>query len=412
MTGFGNTYQVDTPPRRRREWRGVRDTLCDYAWWLVAQKDMLALFLRSPGRAAAALNKLGLTRAFLSLPADVDRRLAGKRGVQLRAGHVLCDALIKHSLRTLAALMAADADLGGDAALAERLVWLDERAEGALMAGFPRLVAVPAALFPLSEAEGNCPVFVKCRLGAAAPTGTDGADEMLECIRAVEAQTGERFDWDAFFLGLDARKRLARFQTELWEINRTRHPQLTAPITRLYALCAARLDCGAGAPVLRAVERARRIMNAGYEKRRPCSRALRRRALICACPGDYPDFPNWLEQCWGIVCLADADAHLASLSVDTASAHSALAGLCRASRRGNGERARLWRLAAAYAADCAVLCTDHDEDADALIAEARERGIEAIVVRCTRPASRDDMRRQVSAYMSALGERPVDPALL
>lgn len=412
MTGFGNTYQVDTPPCRRREWRGVRDTLCDYAWWLVAQKDMLALLLCSPGRAATALEKLGLTRAFLSLPADVDRWLAGKRGVQLRAGHVLCDALIKHSLRTLAALMAADCDLGGNAALAERLVWLDGHAEGALMAGFPRLVAVPSALFPLSEAEGNCPAFIKCRLGAVAPTETDGADEMLGCIRAIEAQSGEHFDWDAFFAGLTARKRLARFQTELWEINRTSCPQLTAPVTRLYALCAARLDCGVGAPIPRAVERARRIMNAGYEKRRPCSRALRRRALICSCPGDYPDFPNWLEQCWGIVCLADMDAHLSSLPVDTATAHSALAGLCRASRRGNDDPGALWRTAAAYAADCVVLCTDGGEDADALRAEGREHGLEVIVVRCTRPASREDMRRQVGAYMAALGERPVDPVSL
>lgn len=412
MTGFGNTYQVHTPPRPRREWRGVRDTLCDYAWWLVAQKDILALFLRSPGRTASALNKLGLTRAFLTLPADVDRWLAGKRGVQLRAGHVLCDAIIKHSMRTLAALMTADPDLGADAALTERLVWLDEHAEGALMAGFPRLVAVPSALFPLSQVESDCPDFVKCRLGAAAPTETDGADEMLECIRAVEAQTGERFDWDAFFAGLDAHKRLARFQTELWEINRTRHPQLTAPITRLYVLCAARLDCGVGTPITRSVERARRIMNAGYQKRRPCSRAVRRRALICACPGDYPDFPNWLEQCWGIVCLADADAQLPPLPVDTASPHSALAGLCRASRHGKDNRARLWRLAAAYAADCAVICTDSDEDADALIAEAREREVEAIIVRCARSGAHEDMRRQVSAYMSALGERPVEHTLL
>lgn len=410
MTGFGNTYQVDTPPRRMREWRGVRDTLCDYAWWLVAQKDMLALILRSPGRAGATLEKLGLMRAFLSLPADVDRWLAGKRGVRLRAGHVLCDALIKHSLRTLAALMAADPDLGGDAALAERLVGLDERAEGALMAGFPRLVAVPSALFPLAASVADCPAYIKCRVGATAPN--DGAEELLSRIHAVEGQTGERFDWDAFFLGLNARKRLARFQTELWEINRTRHPQLTAPITRLCALCAARMYGGAGATIPRAVERVRRMMNAGYEQRRPCSRDVRRRALICACPGDYPDFPNWLEQCWGIVCLADLEAHLSLRPVDTASAHSALTGLCRASRRGNDARGELWRLAAAYAADCVVLCTDGDEDSDALIAEARERGLEVIAVRCTRPTSREDTRRQVGAYMAARGERPLAPALL
>ena len=34
MKGLGNTYQDRTGIRKTREWRGLRDTVYDFGWWL------------------------------------------------------------------------------------------------------------------------------------------------------------------------------------------------------------------------------------------------------------------------------------------------------------------------------------------------------------------------------------------
>ena len=48
--GLGDTYTALTGLRKTREWRGVRDTLYDFRWWLTTWKDMIAFVMKSPVR--------------------------------------------------------------------------------------------------------------------------------------------------------------------------------------------------------------------------------------------------------------------------------------------------------------------------------------------------------------------------
>ncbi len=91
-------------------------------------------------------------------------------------------------------------------------------------------------------------------------------EEILGCIRFIEEQTGEKFDWDAFFAGLEKYNAVTRFHLELWEINRTRYPQVTGPTPWLFtgctpSICTAARTSASSAPM----KRCARAHDGGYQ---------------------------------------------------------------------------------------------------------------------------------------------------
>ncbi len=259
------------------------------------------------------------------------------------------------------------------------------------------------------------------------------AEEILGCIRFIEEQTGEKFDWDAFFAGLEKYNAVTRFHLELWEINRTRYPQVTGPTPWLYRMYSFHLHGGTDERFIRADEKVRALMTAGYEKRLPCAREMRHKALVWSCPANYyTSFANWLEQCWGIVCVMDMETHISQQIIDTSSPRKALEGLAltfqrttmRKHTKGGYKNAvdEMWRVAKEYAVDTIIMydqisCKGMDGLQGIFDDQARERKLNFIWVQqdlmdC-RTISRRDMRNQVNAYMtSVLREQPLDPTLV
>ena len=501
-TGLGDTYQAVSGLRKTREWRGLRDTLYDFRWWLTTWKDMIAFVLKSPLQVVKGLWKYRWMATYLTVPAFIDRQLEGNRGVQLRSGHLLYDVIIKHTTDIIGTMFDADMSIGGKKSLSDRIVCLDELVPTEIMSGFPNLIGlpvqtipiflasminqqlppvyldsvenygVPADVCPLPSAEagvaieGDYPIFGKCFISCNMPC--DGSvmtseyqdryfklptyelgvplrynddvdaqdyavEEIMGCIEFIEQQTGEKFDWDAFYKGMENYNEVTRFHLDLWEINRTKYPQVTGPTPWLYRMYSFHLHGGMDDRFIKADSKVRRIMQDGYARRLPCSREMRHKALVWSCPANYyTNFANWLELCWGIVCVMDMETHISQQIIDTSTRRHALEGLAltfqrttmRKHTKGGYKNAvdEMWRVAEEYGVDTIIMydqisCKGMDGLQGIFDDQARERKINFIWVQqdlmdC-RTISRRDMRRQVSAYMSSvLREKPVDPTLV
>lgn len=273
MTNQSERNRQKSKPRASREWRGVRDTAYDFAWWLVMWWDMAALILRHPLLFTRILHNQSLCDAFFILPVAVDRLLDGKRGGSLRVGRAVCDAAVKRTLREIYILLRAEDSTADSAAVTARIVRMGGLFPIELMAGFTALIPVhinAPHVLPFDEYDGasSAPVFnaqngqcaVICTAHHDANNGSQAQDvfsftlppagqewraalaalteQLVACIRFIERNTGESFDWDAFFAALERRKKLTRPISATY-----RAPHLTAA---QYAEFAAWMDklCG------------------------------------------------------------------------------------------------------------------------------------------------------------------------
>jgi len=500
--GLGETYLDKKGIRMHREWRGVRDTLYDFGWWLVTWKDMIAFVMRSPLQVVKGLLRYRWMFTYLTVPAFVDRQLEGNRGIQLRSGHLLYDIIVKHSIDILLDTFNADQNIGGKKSLSDRIVCMDELVPTEIMSGFPNLIGIPVQTMPiflasminqqlppvyldaiesygvpgdvcpLPSAEagvaitGDFPIFGKCFISCNMPC--DGSimtsiyqdryfnlptyelgvplrynddvdsqeyavEEILGCIRFIEEQTGETFDWEAFYRGMETYNDVTRFHLDLWQINSTPYPQVTGPTPWLYRMYTFHLSGGMDKRFNKADDKVRKLMMRGYEKRLPCAPEMRHKALVWSCPANYyTSFSNWLQNCWGIVSVMDMETHISQQIISTDSQLEALQGLAKTFQRttmrkhtkGGYRNAvdEMWDVAEEYHVDTIIMydqisCKGMDGLQGIFDEQARERNIHFIWVQqdlmdC-RTISRRDMRNQVSTYMSSvLGEEPLDPTLL
>lgn len=262
-------------------------------------------------------------------------------------------------------------------------------------------------------------------------------DEIKAAIRFVEEQTGEKWDWDAYFRNMRVLNEQTRIFLEILEINKTPYPQVTENVINLYRdIYYTRMLNADGESYLEIDRKIREIMYEGYKNKELVCTEIRHRALIWGVQGEfYTAFPNWLLNCWGIVGIthmlsltstkiyADTDTpenreqamyDLADLYVNMIMRNRSEGGF----RLGVDD---VWRFCEEFKMDMIVMCEQiackaltgwhgiYEE-------EAAKRGIHVVWVPHAlldpRKASRQNMRDQVNRYMrTVLGEKPLDPSL-
>ena len=94
---FGDFY-TDGKVRKRREWRGVSDTLYDYGRWLGILMT-LGKFIVKP-RNIKAMFRYRWMANYLAVPMMVDRHTQGLRGEYLRICHIEQDLSTASSAAT------------------------------------------------------------------------------------------------------------------------------------------------------------------------------------------------------------------------------------------------------------------------------------------------------------------------
>ena len=123
--------------RKRREWRGVRDTLYDYGRWLHIM-GILAKFIIVP-RNLKAMFRYRWMANYLAVPMMIDRHTAGLRGPQLRICHTEYDLITYDVAQLLSNLFKGDRRIGNDKTLSDKTVLMDENEMTVFMMGFPNL---------------------------------------------------------------------------------------------------------------------------------------------------------------------------------------------------------------------------------------------------------------------------------
>ncbi len=121
--------------RKRREWRGLKDTWYDYTRWLWIMKT-LALFLIKP-RNIKGLFRYRWMVNYFAVPMMVDRHTQGLRGEYLRICHLEQDLVIKDVAKLLDNLFRGDRRLGNDTEFSKKVCLVDENEMTAILMGFP-----------------------------------------------------------------------------------------------------------------------------------------------------------------------------------------------------------------------------------------------------------------------------------
>lgn len=133
--------------KKRREWRGVKDTVYDYSRWLVNWGSMIKFVGNTQN--IKAFFRYRWMKNFLSAPDFIDRHTEGLRGPQLRIAHQEFDMVVSHVCDTMTDLFAADQHIGGDPEKSKKIVIMDENMMSQLMNGFPNLKMKSAEIPPI-----------------------------------------------------------------------------------------------------------------------------------------------------------------------------------------------------------------------------------------------------------------------
>ncbi len=130
-------FFTDGKVRKRREWRGFRDTFYDYTRWLYIMKQ-LAGFILKP-RNIKAMFRYRWMANYLAVPMMVDKHTQGLRGPYLRMAHLEQDLVVYDVAKLLDNLFRGDRRIGNDEKFSKKVVLVDENEMTAVMMGFPTL---------------------------------------------------------------------------------------------------------------------------------------------------------------------------------------------------------------------------------------------------------------------------------
>jgi len=133
---FGDFY-TNGKVRKRREWRGFKDTFYDYTRWLYIMKTLSA-FLMNP-RNIKGLFRYRWMVNYFAVPMMVDRHTQGLRGEYLRICHLEQDLIIEDVAKLLDNLFRGDRKLGNDKEFSKKVCLVDENEMTAFLMGFPNV---------------------------------------------------------------------------------------------------------------------------------------------------------------------------------------------------------------------------------------------------------------------------------
>ena len=333
---------------------------------------------------------------------------------------------------------------------------------------------IPADVCPLPSAEAGCALrdeypklgtcFVACNMpcdGSVATTSYQdryfnlptyyygvpirynedavqdyAVEELRGLIRFIEEQTGEKWDWKAYFECAERVNYATKCRLEWLEMNKTDYPQVFGSNLALYTETNYMAICGKVPAFREADRKITELAERAYSKRKRAANAYRHRAIVWGVQSHfYMDFLVWLLNCWGIVPLTDMLSMVSTRELVTEDtpenreqAYYDIAWLTEnmimRNRTHGGYKVlldELWEYCEQFNADMVILwehmsCKALDGMHGLFEERAREHGIHLVWVTHDlfdpRVISRQGVRQQVNDYMrTVMQEEPVDPSL-
>ena len=487
--------------KKRREWRGFKDTMYDYGRWLKIM-GMLGKFMLKPNNVKGFFRYRWMLN-YLAVPHMIDKHTAGLRGNYLRIAHEEYDLVTKDVADLLTNVFRADKNVGNDEAFSKKCVILDENEMFTIMCGFPNLKAVswetaavyvsvllngsavthyldvvqemgmPGDVCPMPAAEAgvaiddDMPLFGACAIQCN--TTCDGslmgngimsraydaagipcfqiaaplrhteegvqdycAQEIRNAIKFIEDNTGEKWDWDAYFTNIKRFNAENRHRFSWMEMSRTDNPQVIGANLALYAETTYMAVAGRAPAFLTADEKISRLAQESFKKGEHVIPNARHRAIIWGVQAQYyTDFLPWLQNCWGILPLVDMLSLVYFDTVSEDDPEQAIYDIAKLyqemimrNRTHGGYEVLLddlWRFCDYYNADMVILwehisCKALDGMHGLFEERAREHGVRLVWVNHDlmdpRVIPRQNIRDDVNRYMrTIMNEEPIDPSL-
>ena len=145
--GQRSRYYDKTGVAKYREWRGVKDTMVDYAAWLKNLMFMAQMVASAPVACLKGFWEYRWMGSYLGTFMFIDRLFEGYRGYELKIAHLNMHAIVQSLTKKIAIVLANDRRLGGGP-LTDRMVPMDEVLPPLFMAGFPDLIPIPLQTLP------------------------------------------------------------------------------------------------------------------------------------------------------------------------------------------------------------------------------------------------------------------------
>ena len=110
-------------------------------------------------------------------------------------------------------------------------------------------------------------------------------EDVKECIRFIEKQTGEKWNWDSYFTAMKRFNTETDYELQKWEINKTAYPQLIGPTYELFRKWCYEMDGGLDPRTIKSCEKVTRSSSRATRTR---SRPGATRCATAPSPGAAP----------------------------------------------------------------------------------------------------------------------------
>ena len=347
--------------RRRREWRGVKDTLYDYGRWLYIL-SILAKFIVKPRNIKAMFRYRWMANYLAAL----------------RIVHTAMDFVVYDVANTMDDVFRGDRRTGNDVEFSNKCVLTDENEMTAFMMGFPNVKAIlrevptmfvanlltqnstthyldvaqqfgiAGDVCPMPEAEAGISIdddfavlgvcAVQCNTTCDGSLMGNGliakrlereygiptfqlvapmrhqeddvqayaAQDIKNAIAFVEEHTGQHWDWSHYFECAKRVNDTTRNRLAWLEMNSTPFPQFVGAPFSLYNDTNYMGNCGRSEKFPPIDRKIMRYAERGSRARRMMAKEYRHRAIVWGVQPQYCiDMLNWMVHCWGIVPLTD-----------------------------------------------------------------------------------------------------------
>jgi len=131
------SFYTGKKARKRREWRGLKDTWYSYTQWLGLWKTLIT-FMIKPNNLRGFFRYRWMLN-YLAVPDFFDRHTEGMRGTQIRIAYAGIGLIVKDMCSMLTDIFRADPEIGNDKEFNEKIVLFDENMMSEIMSGFPDL---------------------------------------------------------------------------------------------------------------------------------------------------------------------------------------------------------------------------------------------------------------------------------
>lgn len=256
-------------------------------------------------------------------------------------------------------------------------------------------------------------------------------DEIEQCWKFIEEQTGIPFDWNALVKRIESQNELMKFEWEKWDVAaKTDYYPVNGVAQALYRIYQSQLG---DLPVWHEVDgHVRKILTKCVKKKINSFPETRHRVLAWSCaPLYYSNWCTWAYNCWGLNAVMNMDSLMFNMTIRTDSYDHCLddmaqyhmwAPMRRMAVGGMHHIFECWKYMEEFNCDMVMMydqlqCKGMQGVHGLFEDEFRERNIHAIwmphALPDSRTVSRMEIRQIVNDYMTTvMHEEPLDPTLL